>query len=133
MKIILTNVQLGILLMSALCLTLFVRQASALSTPSIEMGTNPIVSSDCSTNYTVPAGQILVITDFVAYGTSSAYYGNASIKKDGANLIKTGGLFVNNPASVASFRTGFKAEEGTVISCATSYASLSWSGYLARP
>ena len=109
------------------------QNARALSTASISTGVNPIVSSNCSTDYTVPSGSVLIVTDFVAYGTSSGYYGNATILKDGAALIKTGGLYVNNPASVASFHTGFKAEANTVISCSTRYASMSWSGYLAQP
>ena len=81
----------------------------------------------------MPESQILVVIDVVAYGTSSGQYGSAATLKDGMDLIKTGGLFVNNPTTVASFRTAFKAEENTVITCSTSYASLSWSGSLACP
>ena len=125
------NIGLGAI--TTICVLFLGQQANALSTPSIELGSNPVVSSNCTSDYTVPAGQVLIVTDFVAYGTSNGYYGSAIIKKDGADLIKTGGLLVNNPATVASFRTGFKAEGSTVVSCQTSYASLSWSGYLARP
>lgn len=128
-----TNLMYSTALILSVGVFFVAQNARALSTPSISTGTNPIVSSNCSTDYTVPVGSVLIITDFVAYGTSSAYYGNATILKDGAALIKTGGLYVNNPASVASFHTGFKAEESTVVSCSTSHASLSWSGYLAKP
>ena len=118
---------------TTICVLFLGQQANALSTPSIELGSNPVVSSNCTSDYTVPTGQVLIITDLVAYGTSSGYYGSAIIKKDGSDLIKTGGLLVSKPATVANFRTGFKAEENTIVACDMSYASLSWSGYLARP
>ena len=60
---------------------LVVQQSNALSTPSIELENNPVVSSNCFTNYTVPSRQILITTDLVAYETSVGYYGDATIKK----------------------------------------------------
>ena len=107
--------------------------ANALSSPSVEIGSNPIISSTCTSTYTVPSDQILVITDFVAYGTSASYYGQATIEKDGASLLNIGGLRVDNPVSVGSFHTGFKAEQSTTISCSTNHATLSWSGYFLQP
>ena len=54
--------------------------ANALSSPSVETGSNPIISSTCTSTYTVPSDQILVITDFVAYGTSASAM-SLSLKK----------------------------------------------------
>lgn len=133
LKIEISAMQIGLFLISSVVVFLLLRNANALSTSSIELGSNPIVSSNCTSPYTVPADQILIITDIVAYGTSNYYYGSASIRKDSSSLINLGGLLVNNPASIGSFQTGFKAESNTVVSCSTSYATLSWSGYLARP
>ena len=133
LKIEISAMQIGLFLISSVVVFLLLRNANALSTSSIELGSNPIVSSNCTSPYTVPADQILIITDIVAYGTSNSYYGSASIRKDSSSLINLGGLLVNNPASIGSFQTGFKAESNTVVSCSTSYATLSWSGYLARP
>ena len=120
-----------LIILTTICL-LFTN-AKALSSPSVETGSSPIISSTCTSSYTVPSDQILVITDFVAYGTSSTYYGQATIQKDSTPLLNIGGLRVDNPVSVGSFHTGFKAEQSTTISCSVSYATLSWSGYLARP
>jgi len=133
MKYIWKNIHTGLFIIALLGLFFVIHKANALSTSAIELGANPIISSNCSSSYTVPIGKVLVITDLVAYGTSSSYYGSASILTDGVSLIQTGGLYVNNPATVASFQTGFVSAENTVISCSTSYASLSWSGYLAHP
>ena len=133
LKIEISAIQIGLVLISSVVLFLLLQNANALSTPSIELGSNPIVSSNCTSPYTVPADKILIITDVVAYGTSGSYYGSANIRKDGTSMINFGGLYVNNPASIGSFQTGFKAESNMVISCDTSYATLSWSGYLARP
>ena len=133
MKNEVNSTQVAVFLMILTTICLLFTNAKALSSPSIEAGSNPIISSTCGSSYTVPSDQILIITDFVAYGTSSSYYGQATIEKDGASLINIGGLRVDNPVSVGSFHTGFKAEQSTTISCATNYATLSWSGYLARP
>jgi hypothetical protein len=133
MKIEINSIHIALITTLFMGIFLLVQKANALSSPSIEKGSNPIISSSCTSTYTVPVDQILVITDFVAYGTSSSYYGSASIEKDGASLINIGGFRVDNPASIGSFHTGFKAEQNTLISCSTTYATLSWSGYLARP
>ena len=133
MKIEINSIHIAGFMMILTTMYLLLNNANALSSPSVETGFNPIISSTCASSYTVPSDQILIITDFVAYGTSSSYYGQATIEKNGASLINIGGLRVDNPVSVGSFHTGFKAEQSTTISCSTNYATLSWSGYLARP
>ena len=133
MKIEINSIHVAGFVMLLISIFLLYPKANALSSPSVEVGSNPIISSTCTSSYTVPPDQILVITDFVAYGTSSTYYGQATIEKDGSSLLNIGGLRVDNPVSVGSFHTGFKAEQSTTISCSTHYATLSWSGYLARP
>ena len=133
MKIEINAIHIALISTLLMCVFLLVQKANALSSPSIENVSNPIISSNCTSDYTVPADQILIITDFVAYGTTSSYYGSAIIEKDGNSLISIGGFRVDIPASIGSFHTGYKAESNTTISCSTSYATLSWSGYLARP
>ena len=103
-----------LIILTTICL-LFTNAKKALSSPSVETGSSPIISSTCTSSYTVPSDQILVITDFVAYGTSSIYYGQATIQKDSTPLLNIGGLRVDNPVSVGSFHTGFKAEQSTTI------------------
>jgi hypothetical protein len=132
MKIEIDSTHIALAITTFVATFLLFQQANALSSPSIEGGSNPIISSNCSASYTVPSDKVLIITDFVAYGTSSSHYGSAYIQNNGTDFISVGGLRSDNPVSVGSFHTGFRAEPGSIISCSTYYTILSWSGYLAR-
>ena len=95
--------------------------------PAINSGANPIWSyaGDCSSlSYTVPAGQDFIVTDILKTGGSQNYA--SDIKADGQIFAR---LYLYE---LLSFRTGFKVDSGSTLSCTQQSSShtITLTGYL---
>lgn len=86
--------------------------------PNVSLGSNPIVSFYCASGtvaYTVPAGQSLIMTDFI--GVSSYPY-----------ISLSSGEYLNFSDGTHTLMTGYKVSAGTTITCGS--GSMAISGYL---
>ena len=87
--------------------------------PNISTGSNPIVSFNCSSSYTVPSNSDYIITDFIGvYGSPYVYF-------NGGNSIYL------NVSGNSTLMTGYRVPSGTVITCSS--GSVHISGYLVHP
>ena len=83
--------------------------------PNVSLGSNPIVSIDCNSGYTVPSNADLIITDFIGVNSYP------SLRLDGVNTISlTDGTH--------NLTTGWRVPAGASISCYSGSAYLT--GYL---
>lgn len=99
--------------------------ATALQTPAVHLGNNPIVSFYCystSNTYTVPVGSDLIITDI-----SAPDY--LVVKADNVTIWAHYGNYANTSKN-NSLTTGFVAPGGSVVSCPSYQGYLS--GYLVK-
>ena len=95
--------------------------------PAINSGTNPIwsYSGDCTgLSYTVPSGQDFIVTDILKTGGNQGYA--SDIKSDGQIFAR---LYQYD---LLSFRTGFKVNSGSTLSCTQQSSShtITLTGYL---
>ena len=85
--------------------------------PNVSLGSNPIVSFYCdNAGYTIPSGQDLIITDFIAASSYPSVYVN------GVSAMYLG--FNGN----SSLTTGWKIPASSIVSCVSGTVYLS--GYL---
>ena len=111
---------LSVLIVSIALLILSIGQSFAYPQgPNVSTGTNPIVSFNCSSSYTVPSNSDYIITDFIGV------YGSPYIYFNGGNSI-----YLDFPGN-STLMTGYRVSSGTVITCSS--GSVHISGYLVHP